>query len=127
MGGAALAGGAAQSIINEAESYISGERQLNPSNLGDSTEDIAIDTIKNGVINFVGDYDGGEAFETKGSWFQPSKWKSFLTKSYGQKIILQTAVGARVSFLESMTEYYFCNMNSGMDSNGSYATSMVIK
>jgi hypothetical protein len=121
MGGAALAGGAAQSIINEAESYVSGERQLDPSNFENSVGDIAINTVKNSAINFVGDFYGKvEPFKTDIHWFQPTKLKSFFEKSYGQKIMLQTAMGAGINYLESMTEYYFCKY-------GKYATSMAIK
>lgn len=40
---------------------------------------------------------GGKLIPINRGWFQPQKFLSVFTQSYGQKILLQTAIGAGLS------------------------------
>ena len=58
-------------------------------------------TVADLGINFVntlaGNYLGGKMIPTNPGWFQPKKFLSVFTKPYGQKILLQTAIGTDLS------------------------------
>ena len=58
-------------------------------------------TVADLGINFVntlaGNYLGGKMIPTNPGWLQTQKFLSVFTKSYGQKILLQTAIGAGLS------------------------------
>ncbi len=56
-----------------------------------------IDVGLNFVTALAGNYLGGKIVPTNAGWFQPQKFLSVFTKSYGQKILLQTAIGAGLS------------------------------
>ncbi len=56
-----------------------------------------IDLSINFVTTLAGNYIGSKIFPTKSIWFQTQKWQSVLTKPNGQKILLQTIVGAGLS------------------------------
>ncbi len=56
-----------------------------------------IDLGLNFVTTLAGNYLGGKMIPTNPGWFQPQKFLSVFTKSYGQKILLQTAIGAGLS------------------------------
>lgn len=57
----------------------------------------AIDLGLNFVTTLAGNSLGGKIVPTNPGWFQPKKFLSVFTKSYGQKILLQTTVGAGLS------------------------------
>lgn len=59
----------------------------------------AIDLGVNFSTTLIGNYLGSKAVPTNQHWFQPKHFISVFTKSYGQKILLQTAIGAGVSGL----------------------------
>ena len=56
-----------------------------------------IDLGLNFVTTLDGNYLGGKMIPTNPGWFQPQKFWSVFTKPYGQKILLQTAIGAGLS------------------------------
>lgn len=56
-----------------------------------------IDLGLNFATTLAGNYLGGKIIPTNPGWFQPKKFLSVFTKSYGQKILLQTAIGAGLS------------------------------
>ena len=53
-----------------------------------------IDLGLNFVTTLAGNYLGGKMIPTNPGWFQPKKFLSVFTKPYGQKILLQTVIGA---------------------------------
>ena len=61
----------------------------------------ATETLLDLGLNFsaavVGNCFGGKIFPTNAGWFQPQKISSAFAKPYGQKILLQTALGASLS------------------------------
>ena len=57
----------------------------------------AIDLGLNFATTLAGNSLGGNIVPTNPGWFQPKKFLSVFTKSYGQKILLQTAIGAGLS------------------------------
>lgn len=126
MGVAALASGSAQSVINEAESYLRGDKQLNESSLEDSAMDIGINAMENSALNFVGNFTGANSIHTDINWTKPSSWKSFFDLKYGQKVLMQTSVGSIMSLAWSQTEYSH-NMYSDMDSDRNHVSCIVAK
>ena len=56
-----------------------------------------IDLKLNFVTTLAGNYLGGKIIPTNPRWFKPQKFLSAFTKKYGQKILLQTAIGACLS------------------------------
>lgn len=79
----------AQTGVDTLETVIRGEEV----NWGQT----AIDLGLNFVTTLIGNYLGGKTIPTNRGWFQPQKFLSIFTKSYGQKILLQTAIGAGLS------------------------------
>ena len=51
----------------------------------------------NFVTTFAGNWLGSKLIPTNGGWFKPQKFLSVFTKPYGQRILLQTAIGAGLS------------------------------
>ena len=93
-GGASLfiASGAstvAQTGVDTLETVIRGEEV----NWGQT----AIDFGLNFATTLAGNYLGSKMVPTNSGWFQPQKFLSVFTKSYGQKFLLQTAIGAGLS------------------------------
>ena len=56
-----------------------------------------IDLELNFATTLVGNYIGSKLIPTNSGWFQPKKFFSVFTKPYGQKILLQNAIGAILS------------------------------
>ena len=56
-----------------------------------------IDLGLNFVTTLAGNYLGGNLIPTNTGWFQPQKFLSVFTKSYGQKILLQSTIGSVLS------------------------------
>ena len=69
----------------------------------------AINLGINFVTTLVGNYLGAKLIPTNAGWFQPKKFSSVFTKSYGQKILLQTAIGAGLSGVINFTRTYNCS------------------
>lgn len=68
--------------------------------LGENKWDWAQTAIDLGIYfatTLAGNSLGGKIVPTNPGWFQPKKFLSVFTKSYGQKILLQTTVGAGLS------------------------------
>lgn len=57
----------------------------------------AIDLGVNFASTAIGNFVGGKMVSTNRGWFQPQKFMSVFTKSYGQKILVQTLIGAGIS------------------------------
>lgn len=51
----------------------------------------------NFIVALAGNYLGGNMIPINPGWFQPQKFISVFTKSYGQKLLLQTVIGAGLS------------------------------
>lgn len=88
---AALAASAAQVVVDYIEDIICKERK--------SWKQLTLSFIYNGVSYYIGNYVGGKAIKVNGGWFQPKYVKSFLTKSYGKKLISQTGFGSAYSYI----------------------------
>lgn len=56
-----------------------------------------IDLGLNFVTSIAGNYLGSKMIPTNSGWFQTKKFLSVFTKPYGQKILMQTAIGATLS------------------------------
>lgn len=65
-------------------------------------EQTLIDLGINFASSLVGNFIGGKVIPTNAGWFQTKKFMSVFTKSYGQKLLLQTVVGAGISGLTSL-------------------------
>ena len=93
-GGASLAfaaglGAIAQTGVDTIETLIRGE---DVSLLG-----TALDLGLNFATTFAGNWIGSKLVPTNAGWFKPQKFLSVFTKPYGQKILLQTVIGAGLS------------------------------
>ena len=86
---AAGASAIAQTGVDTLETVIRGEEV----DVGQTFIDLGL----NFVTTLTGNYLGGKMIPTNPGWFQPQKFLSVFTKSYGQKILLQTAIGAGLS------------------------------
>ena len=86
---AAGASAIAQTGVDTLETVIRGEEV-------DGWQTVA-DLGINFVTTLAGNYLGGKMIPTNPGWFQPQKFLSVFTKSYGQKILLQTSIGAGLS------------------------------
>ena len=51
----------------------------------------------NFVTTFAGNWIGANMVPTNSGWFKPQKFLSVFTRSFGQKILLQTIIGAGIS------------------------------
>ena len=93
-GGASLVfaaglGAAVQTGVDTLETVIRGETV----NGWQTVADLGI----NFVTTFAGNWLGSKLIPTNSGWFEPRKFLSVFTKPYGQKILLQTAIGAGLS------------------------------
>ena len=52
------------------------------------------DLGNNFLSNTIGNFIGAKLIPTNPGWFQPQKFISVFTKSYGQKLLSQTAIGS---------------------------------
>ena len=85
----ALIGATVQTGVDTLETVIRGEE----ISLGQTAMDFGI----NFATTFVGNWIGAKIIPTNSGWFKPQKFLSVFLKPYGQKILLQTAIGAGVS------------------------------
>ena len=85
----ALIGAGVQTGVDTLETVIRGEE----ISLGQSAIDFGI----NFATTFVGNWIGAKIIPTNSGWFKPQKFLSVFLKPYGQKILLQTAIGAVLS------------------------------
>jgi RHS repeat-associated protein len=83
---AAFSGSLTQTGVNAIEANIRGENYTFATAMGSITS--------NFFTNAIGNLLGAALFPTGGTWFRPKLFKSVFLKPYGQKIILQTIVGA---------------------------------
>lgn len=64
-------------------------------------EEVGWETLLDFGLNFgatlLGNYIGGKMVPTNSGWFKPQKFLSVFLKPYGQKILLQSAIGAGIS------------------------------
>ena len=93
-GGASLAfaaglGAAVQTGVDTLETVIRGETV----NGWQTVADLGI----NCITTFAGNWIGSKLIPTNSGWFEPKKFLSVFMKPYGQKILLQTAIGAGLS------------------------------
>ena len=93
-GGASLAfaaglGAVVQTGVDTLETVIRGETV----NGWQTVADLGI----NFVTTFAGNWLGAKLIPTNGGWFKPQKFLSVFMKPFGQKILLQTAIGAGLS------------------------------
>ena len=78
-----------QTGVDTLESIIRGEKV----NWGQTVVDVFV----NFEMTLLGNYVGSKIVPTNPGWFQPRNFKSVFTKSYGQKILQQTGIGAAIS------------------------------
>ena len=93
-GGGSLAfaaglGAAVQTGFDTLETVIRGENV----NGWQTVADLGI----NFITTFAGNWIGSKLILTNSGWFEPKKFLSVFMKPYGQKILLQTAIGAGLS------------------------------
>ena len=93
-GGASLAfaaglGAVVQTGVDTLETVIRGDTV----NGWQTVADLGI----NFVTIFAGNWLGAKLIPTNGGWFKPQKFLSVFVKPFGQKILLQTAIGAGLS------------------------------
>ena len=55
------------------------------------------DTAINGTMNYIANKGAAELVPTNSGWFIPKKFLSYFTKSYGQKMMAQTAISGGIS------------------------------
>ena len=91
---ASYAAVAAESLVSEVWDYAAGDKELTWNNVGDSLLHIASDTLLNGTINYISNKTAASLgpIKTNSGWIVPKKFVSYFTKSYGQKMIMQTVV-----------------------------------
>lgn len=82
----ALIGASVQTGVDTLESVIRGE----DISLGQTAIDLGI----NFATTFIGNWIGAKIIPTNSGWFKPQKFLSVFFKPYGQKILLQTLLGA---------------------------------
>ena len=93
-GGASFAfaaglGSVVQTGVDTLETIIRGEEVV----VGQTFIDLGL----NFVTSLAGNYLGSKMIPTNSGWFQPKKFLSVFTKPYGQKILMQIAIGAILS------------------------------
>ena len=55
-------------------------------------------------LTLSGNLIGAKLIKTNSGWFQPKKMMSVFTKSYGQKILMQSATGTIISGVSNIIE-----------------------
>ena len=63
----------------------------------------------NFATTFAGNYIGSKLISINSGWFQPKKFLSVFTKSYGQKILLQSSIGAGLSGIVNLIKKFDFN------------------
>lgn len=98
---ASYASAAAESLFYEVWDYASGEKELNGQNILGSLAKVGTDTLVNGTINYVCNKTAASIgpIKTNANWFTPKHFLSYFTKSFGQKMILQTLVAGGIGVM----------------------------
>ena len=86
---AAIIGAGVQTGVDTLETVIRGEQV----NGWQTVADLGI----NFATTFAGNWLGAKLIPTNAGWFKPQKFLSVFTKPYGQRILLQTTIGAGLS------------------------------
>lgn len=94
---ASYASAAVYSAGNEIGSYITGEKEFTAENVGKSVLTVIGDTAINGTMNYIANKGAAKLVPTNSGWFIPKKFLSYFTKSYGQKMMAQTAISGGIS------------------------------
>ena len=69
----------------------------------------------NFATTFAGNYIGSKLISINSGWFQPKKFLSVFTKSYGQKILLQSSIGAGLSGIVNLIKKFDFNRHELKD------------
>ena len=88
---AAMAASAAQVIVDYIEDVVCKRRS--------SFKQLTISFVYNGISYYIGNFVANRAIKINSGWFQPKYVKSFLTKSYGKKLLAQTGFGSAYSYI----------------------------
>ena len=94
----ALIGTTVQTGVDTLETLIRGEDI--------SLKQTALDFIVNYTTTLAGNWLGSKLVPTNAGWFKPQKFLSVFTKPYGQKILLQTTIGAGLSGMVNFTRNF---------------------
>lgn len=94
----ALIGTTVQTGVDTLETLIRGEDI--------SLKQTALDFIVNYTTTLAGNWLGSKLVPTNAGWFKPQKFLSVFTKPYGQKILLQTTIGAGLSGMINFTRNF---------------------
>jgi len=86
---AAGAGALVQTSVDLIETAIRGEKI--------NWRQTALDLVINFAVTWVGNYMGGNLIPTNNGWFKPQKFWSVFIRPYGQRILMQTLIGAVIS------------------------------
>ena len=91
---AAFAGAIVQSFIDIVEARLrTGKASL---------KGITWTVVKNTACGYVGNFLGARFKKTNPGWFQPKTLRSFFSKSYGQKLLIQSGISAAISLILSL-------------------------
>lgn len=104
IGAASYTAAAVESAFYEICDYASG-KELNVRNIAHSIANVATDTLVNGSINYACNLSAAKipSIKTNPGWFVPKTIGSYVTKTYGQRMIAQTIVaGVEGTILHSM-------------------------
>ncbi|HBP25561.1 MAG TPA: hypothetical protein DD618_01215 [Acholeplasmatales bacterium] len=88
---AAFAGGVVQAILDFIEGALIWKTK--------DWKQFGVDIILNTACNLAGNFLGGKAIKVGKTWFQPRHFKSIFTGSFGQKLIMQSGIGALLNGL----------------------------
>lgn len=94
---ASYASAAVYSATTEIWDYADGSKELNANNVGNSILKVIGDTGINGTFNYLANFGASKMVPTNPGWFIPKKFISYFTKSYGQKMMAQTALSGGIS------------------------------
>ena len=88
---ASAAGSATEALVNEAGSYLTGQKKLTADNLMNSAANVVCKTAENTITAAVTGKIASGVVKTNSGWFQPKKFVSSFTGKYAKKIWGQTA------------------------------------
>ena len=97
----ALIGAYVQTTVDTVETLIRGEDV--------SLLMTILDFRVNFATTFVGNVVGAKIIPTNAGWFKPQKFISVFTKPYGQKLLLQTALGTLLSGIVNFIRKFYRN------------------
>lgn len=91
LSAASAAGSATEALVNEAGSYLTGQKKLTADNLMNSAANVVCKTAENTITAAVTGKIASGVVKTNSGWFQPKKFVSSFTGKYAKKIWGQTA------------------------------------